>query len=116
MSLDRDARRLTRRAEFLRVAGRGRKAACGGLVLQALDRDDDAPARLGFTVTKKVGNAVVRNRTRRRLREAARLLLAHEPVTGFDLVLVGRDMTRKRRFADLIEDLRSALARTGVRS
>ena len=53
-----------------------------GLVLQALPRDDDGPARLGFTVTKKVGNAVVRNRTRRRLKEAARLLLAEQPVAG----------------------------------
>ena len=62
--------RLKRRAEFLRVAGKGSKAPTPGLVLQALRRGDDAPARLGFTVTKKVGNAVVRNRTKRRLREA----------------------------------------------
>ncbi len=65
-----------------------------GLVLQVLPRADENPARLGFTVTKKVGNAVVRNRTRRRLREAARLLLREMPVTGADLVLVGRDKTR----------------------
>ena len=70
---------LTRRAEFLRVASRGRKAPSPGLVLQAMQRDDALPVRLGFTVTKKVGNAVVRNRTRRRLREAARLLLAEVP-------------------------------------
>ena len=108
--------RLTRRAEFLRVAGRGRKAAVHGLVLQALDRGDAQPARLGFTVTKKVGNAVVRNRTRRRLREAARLLLAREPVSGVDLVLIGRDSTRGRPFAELIEDLRRALRKVGARS
>ena len=71
--------RLTRRAEFLLVAGKGRKAPSPGLVLQSLARGDDAPARLGFTVTKKVGNAVVRNRTRRRLREAARAVLADDP-------------------------------------
>ncbi len=82
-----------------------------GLVLQVLKRADDAPARLGFTVTKKVGNAVVRNRTRRRLKEAARLLLRQSPVTGADLVLVGRDKTRARPFTQLIDDLRQALAR-----
>ena len=105
---------LTRRAEFLRVAAKGRKAPSPGLVLQALDRGDAAPVRLGFTVTKKVGNAVVRNRTRRRLREAARLLLAEAPAVGADLVLVGRDTTRTRRFDLLIDDLRRGLAKLGV--
>ena len=106
--------RLKRRAEFLRVAGQGRKAAQPGLVLQALRRADEGPARLGFTVTKKVGNAVVRNRTKRRLREAARLLLRAETVAGVDLVLIGRDATRARPFAALTEDLRRALDRLGV--
>jgi ribonuclease P protein component len=106
--------RLKKRAEFLRVAGKGRKAPVHGLVLQALVRGDDAPARLGFTVTKKVGNAVVRNRTRRRLKEAARLLLREQPVSGVDLVLVGRDATRARPFALLVDDLRRALDKTGV--
>ncbi len=104
-------KRLTRRAQFLRVAAAGRKTPMPGLVLQVLKRHDAAPARLGFTVTKKVGNAVVRNRTRRRLREAARLLLQQTPVTGADLVLVGRDKTRGRPFTALIEDIRQALAR-----
>jgi ribonuclease P protein component len=84
------------------------------LVLQALARPDDGPARIGFTVTKKVGNAVVRNRTRRRLKEAARLVLAETPVAGADLVLIGRDGTRARKFTDLLEDLKRALRRTGV--
>lgn len=106
--------RLTRRPEFLRAAGKGRKAAVGGVVLQALPRDDARPVRLGFTVTKKVGNAVIRNRTRRRLKEAARLLLQAQPVTGFDLVLIGRDSTRGRDFNALQADLRKALERTGV--
>jgi ribonuclease P protein component len=106
--------RLTRRAQFLRVAAKGRKVPSGGVVLQALARDDTAPARLGFTVTKRVGNAVVRNRTRRRLREAARLLLREQPVHGVDLVLIGRDSTRSREFTRLIEDLRRALRKAGV--
>ncbi len=108
------ATRLKRRAQFLAIAAKGRKAAVHGLVLQALDRADDAPARLGFTVTKKVGNAVVRNRTRRRLKEAARLLLAEHKLTGTDLVLIGRDSTRGRDFQALIDDFRRALGRTGV--
>ncbi len=106
--------RLTRRAEFLHVAAKGRRAPMPGLVLQALKRGDNAPARLGFTVTKKVGNAVIRNRTRRRLKEAARLLLRDQPLAGADLVLVGRDTTRSRDFAALREDLRRALAKVGV--
>lgn len=103
--------RLKQRAEFLRCAGKGRKAAVHGLVLQALPRGDDAPARLGFTVTKKVGNAVIRNRTKRRLREAARLLLRDEPLRGADLVLIGRDTTRGRPFPLLVDDLRRAIAK-----
>ncbi len=106
--------RLTKRAEFLRAASAGKKAAVGGVVLQALARADNLPARLGFTVTKKVGNAVVRNRTRRRLKEAARLLLAQRPITGVDLVLIGRDSTRGRKFITLQGDIRRALERTGV--
>ena len=106
--------RLTRRAEFLRAAAKGRKAATTGLVLQALPRGDTAVARLGFTVTKKVGNAVVRNRTRRRLKEAARLELRERPLTGVDLVLIGRDATRGRDFVALRADFRRALVRTGV--
>ncbi len=106
--------RLKRRAEFLRVAASGRKAPMPGVVLQALPRDDDGPARIGFTVTRKVGNAVVRNRTRRRLKEAARLLLREQPVGGVDLVLIGRDRTRGRPFPALQEDLRRALAKMNL--
>ena len=105
--------RLKRRAEFLRVAREGRKAPAPGLVLQALLREG-GPARVGFTVTRRVGNAVVRNRTRRRLKEAARLLFEKRPVAGVDLVVIGREATRRRKFSALIEDLRRALAKTGV--
>jgi ribonuclease P protein component len=105
--------RLKHRAEFL-AAAKGRKAPVGGLVLQVLPRTDTDPARLGFTVTKKVGNAVVRNRTRRRLKEAARLVLADAPVAGHDLVLIGRASTRGRRFDLLMADFRQALRRAGV--
>ena len=106
--------RLKRRPEFLRAAASGIKAAVGGVVLQVRPRHDTDPVRLGFTVTKKVGNAVIRNRTRRRLKEAARLLLAQRPASGVDLVLIGRDSTRKRNFISLQADIRRALDRTGV--
>lgn len=107
--------RLKRRAEFLRVAAKGRKAATHGLVLQALTQTEPGPARIGFTVTKKVGNAVVRNRTRRRLKEAVRLEMAAQPVTGVDLVVIGRDSTRGRPFLELRDDLRRALRKAQVR-
>jgi len=105
--------RLKKRREFLRAAQRGKRAARPGLVLQALPVDG-ARLRLGFTVTKKVGNAVTRNRARRRLKEAARLSLPGMGLAGWDLVLIGRDGTIARPFAQLIEDLRGALRQTGV--
>jgi ribonuclease P protein component len=108
------AGRLKVRAEFLRVAGKGRKTPSSGLVLQALARGDEGPARLGFTVTKKVGNAVVRNRTRRRLRAAAHEVLKTTDVSGVDLVLIGRDSTRARPFRLLVDDFRRALAKLGA--
>jgi ribonuclease P protein component len=109
----RPPQRLKRRSEFLRVAAQGRKAAVHGLVLQALLTG--APGtRVGFTVTKKVGHAVIRNRTRRRLKEAARLLLRERAVVGYDLVLIGRDTTRGRPFDELIRDLARALDKAGV--
>lgn len=106
--------RLKRRAAFLRVAASGRKAATHGLVLQALPREGREPARVGFTVTKRVGGAVVRNRTRRRLKEAVRLELNAHPLEGVDLVLIGREATRSRPFASLREDFRRALRRVGI--
>jgi ribonuclease P protein component len=110
--------RLTRRSEFLRAAGRGRKAARPGLVLQALPTTGGdggaAPLRLGFTATKKIGGAVVRNRAKRRLREAARLTLSAETAPGWDLVLIARAATASRPFAQLLGDLRGALRQAGV--
>lgn len=105
--------RLTRRAEFLRAAGKGRKVGRPGMLLQALP-ETGGPLRLGFTATKRLGGAVVRNRAKRRLREAARLMLADAPPPGWDLVLVAREATTTRRFATLLGDLRGALRQAGV--
>lgn len=102
--------RLKKRAEFLAVAGRGRKQARGSLLVQALPHD--GALRLGFTATKKLGNAVVRNRAKRRMRAAARAELAG--ATGHDVVLVAREAIRENSFSDLRADLRAALDKLGV--
>jgi ribonuclease P protein component len=107
--------RLKQRREFQRVAAKGQRAARPGLVLQALPAPGQ-PLRVGFTTTKKIGNAVTRNRARRRLREAARLLLGDSRTEGFDLVLIGRDATATREFAALVGDLRGALRQAGVQA
>ena len=99
--------RLKKRAEFLAVAGRGRKQARGALLVQVFP--NPAGTRLGFTATKKLGNAVVRNRAKRRMRAAARLELAG--VTNHDIVLVAREAIRKNSFVALRADLCAALDR-----
>ena len=79
-----------------------------GFILLARDRADQGPVRVGFTVTKKIGSAVVRNRMKRRLREVARASLGDAP-PGYDFVFIGRDGGRTRDFALLVEDARRAL-------
>ncbi|HYB09725.1 MAG TPA: ribonuclease P protein component [Alphaproteobacteria bacterium] len=115
--------RLKRRPEFLRVAAGRRKWVAPGLILQAYKRSDADPAvepagliRLGLTASRKVGNAVARNRARRRLREAARRLLPGGAKPGYDLVVIARGETLRRSFADLVDDLATALRRLGVAS
>ena len=105
-----DMERLKRRQDFV-AAAKGLYAAMPGMVVQARDRKDDAAARVGFTATKKLGNAVVRNRVKRRLREIARLYLGSSARRGFDYVLIGRAPALERPFADLHQDLTSALKR-----
>lgn len=73
--------------------------------------DDDPRMRVGFTVTKKIGNSVVRNRCKRRLRALAREILPAGGIAGADHVLIGRDETAARDFAVMRADLQAALAR-----
>ncbi|MFT3988805.1 ribonuclease P protein component [Aestuariivirga sp.] len=102
--------RLTRRQDFV-AAAKASYAAMPGMVVQARDRADELEARVGFTATKKLGNAVVRNRIKRRLREIARLYLTQDARPGYDYVLIGRSPALTRPFADLHKDLISALKR-----
>ncbi|HZZ60791.1 MAG TPA: ribonuclease P protein component [Roseiarcus sp.] len=103
--------RLRRRAEFQRVS-RGRRRAAEAFTLQAAPREerDDGPAsaRFGITVTRKVGSAVVRNRIRRRLREALRAARPLEAEADHDYVLIARREALGRSFAALVDDVREA--------
>jgi ribonuclease P protein component len=107
-------RRLKTRPQFLAVADARRKAAVHGLVLQGRPRGDGTgDIGIGFTATRKVGGSVVRNRARRRLREAARAVLAKNGLAGWDYVAIARGETGARPFVDLIGDFERALAKLG---
>lgn len=101
---------LTQRADFLRAARAPRKPM-PGFILQIRNRKDNDPAiRVGYTCSKKVGNAVARNRAKRRLREIARLTIPQFGRPGHDYVLIGRAArTASLPFEDLCADLRKAL-------
>ncbi len=131
--------RLRTRPEFLKVAAEGAKWVTPGLILQARRRPPPAAAstgvastgvggtgkaaarkpleegevRVGFTVSRKVGNATKRNRARRRLRAAATEVLPELGRPGCDYVLIGRARTLDRPYVELVEDLRQALGRVG---
>jgi len=130
--------RLKKRADFLRVAGQRKKWATPGLVLQAapvplvpvnanaeadassagfsccpVDRAGREIIRVGFTTSKKVGNAVARNRARRRLRAAVDAVFPEQARPGLDYVVIGRQETVARAYSLLLQDLRTALKRVG---
>jgi ribonuclease P protein component len=102
--------RLRRRSEFLAAAG-GAKAPAAAFVLQARERGDGGPPRVGFTVSKKVGNAVERNRARRRLREIVRLTAAERLRVGNDYVVIARRAALDLPFDRLMKEFAGALAR-----
>jgi ribonuclease P protein component len=103
--------KLRRRADFLAANGALRAPAPGFVLLVRPRGDGDPRIRLGLTVSKKVGNAVIRNRMKRRFRALAAEILPEAGVAGADHVLIGRQSGIERPFADLEADLRKALAR-----
>lgn len=102
--------RLRQRADFLAVAN-GARVNNPAFVLQSRSRDDSGPIRIGFTVTKKNGNAPERNRIRRRLRELVKRLDPVSMQPHHDYVLVGRRDALSRDFAIMLDDLRIAFTK-----
>lgn len=102
---------LTQRRDFQR-ASRGKRVAMSGFILQMVPRPEDEASgiRIGYTCSKKVGNAVARNRAKRRLREIARAVLPVAGKEGHDYVLIGRNTaTATISFSQLLTDLEKAL-------
>ena len=101
---------MSKRADFLKAA-RAKRVGRPGFLLQARARDDDSAAvRVGYTCSKKIGNAVTRNLAKRRLREIARAVLPNTARPGWDYVLVGRPReTITRPYAELLMDLQRTL-------
>ena len=115
--------RLKKRADFLRLTRARTRTASTGLVLQAQpmpatitgqERGDRPDMRVGFTASKKVGNAVRRNRAKRRLRALAAEVLAERGAAGHDYVLIARPATVTRDYCDLRDDLHFSLKRLGL--
>jgi ribonuclease P protein component len=105
---------IRKRADFLK-ANSARRGAFPGFVLLVRPRgDDDTQMRLGITVTRKIGNAVVRNRMKRRFRALAREVIGPEGIAGADHVLIGRAGGVERPYATLRAELAKALAKAKV--
>jgi ribonuclease P protein component len=102
--------RLKKRPDFLACA-QAAYCARGAVLIQARPRDDEPLVRAGFTATRRIGGAVERNRAKRRLREAARLLLPELASPGFDYVFVARGGVTSRPWPRLLDDVKSALLR-----
>ena len=107
------SRRLKQGRDFLRIKAQGKRVVCGCLVANFLMSDDASPTRLGVITSRKIGNAVVRSRARRLLREAFRLH-QRELVSPVDLVLVARASIAGKKFAEVERDLLQVMQRGGL--
>lgn len=103
---------LTKRHDFVAASKRGDKGVAYSVIVQRRDRGDDKPARYGITASKKIGNAVIRNRAKRRLREIVRHVLTPQAEQGCDYVLIARHNTPSVEWAQLIKDFNKALKRS----
>jgi ribonuclease P protein component len=103
--------RLTQRKDFLAAAEHGRRFRSSAFTAQVLDKPEQEVLRLGLTASRKTGNAVVRNRIRRRLRAAAVLALAEQTGKPCDLVIVARPETVQADFTAMVADLSVAFDR-----
>ena len=104
--------RMVRRSQYLKGARARKYVVSKGLILQFEIKDPNEGGnrhRVGFTVSKKVGNAVVRNRARRRLKSVVNDVLTSSEERPLDLVLIGRASTLKRSYDELLDDFRFAL-------
>lgn len=107
-----EVERLTRRSEFLRVASSGQKWSTPGLVLQTRRRSNsEIGPRVGLTASRRVGNAVARNRVRRRLRNVVAEILSDHGKHDHDYVVIARKETMRRPYLELLHDLETALKR-----
>jgi ribonuclease P protein component len=100
---------LKKRDDFLALRSGDRAGAPSFLMVRRRRGDGEASVRIGLTVTKKLGGAVVRNRIRRRLREAARAILPAFGEGGCDYLLIAREAALTRPYADLLDDMKRAL-------
>ncbi len=107
---------ITKRADFLRANKAKKSIATAGLVLEVVTSPVpvESTLRLGFTASKKVGNAVRRNRIKRRLRAVAREVMGKNAIGGHDYVIIGRFRAFDRDFTSLIKDLKFALHNTST--
>lgn len=102
--------RLIKRADFVAAAG-AMRAPGSAFLMQARDRREGGAARVGYTVTKKTGNSVERNRIRRRLRQAARNVVPRLGHEGYDYVLIARRAALAAPYSLLVQELERALGR-----